>query len=213
MFHMERRKYGRGAWWEQMGVRWRGRWTRRHWVCAEKGWCMLIAFFAAEQCDKGPADGSHWPTVTPEEMRCYNNDILRHKASVFSRLCTATSPMATLYVVLSHSNSHCRCIQIVYCIAWILQSSLCSSTTTPLHPMFVSERIFAYLPPNADGFCRRTLGNVKPTPRASHWQSIVFTQLSKAFVNSVPWELNNLSSPARLELEASFRGFSKWRHL
>lgn len=134
MFHMERRKYGRGAWWEQMGVRWRGRWTRRHWVCAEKGWCMLIAFFAAEQCDKGPADGSHWPTVTPEEMRCYNNDILRHKASVFSRLCTATSPMATLYVVLSHSNSHCRCIQIVYCIAWILQSSLCSSTTPPSTP-------------------------------------------------------------------------------
>lgn len=29
---------------------------------------------------KEPADGSRWPTVTPEEMHPYNNDILLHKA-------------------------------------------------------------------------------------------------------------------------------------
>lgn len=29
---------------------------------------------------KEPADGSRWPTVTPEEMHPYNNDILPHKA-------------------------------------------------------------------------------------------------------------------------------------
>lgn len=125
---------------------------------------MLIAFFAAEWCDKGPADGSNWPTVTPEEMRCYNNDILQHKASVFSRLRTATSPMATLCVVLAlkltlslHSD------RLLYCP----DPSVVSLFQHP-HPMFVSDRIFAYLPPYADGFCRRTLGNVKPTPRASH---------------------------------------------
>lgn len=41
------------------------------------------------------------------------------------------------------------------------------SVPAPPPPMFVSERIFAYLPPYADGFCRWTLGNVKPTPRQS----------------------------------------------
>ncbi|TNM89922.1 hypothetical protein fugu_004156 [Takifugu bimaculatus] len=40
----------------------------------------------------------------------------------------------------------------------------------PRPSMFVSKRIFAYLPPYADGFCHRTLGNVEPTPEALWWE-------------------------------------------
>lgn len=40
----------------------------------------------------------------------------------------------------------------------VLPGSFSSLSVLPPPPMFVSERIFAYLPPYADGFCRRTCG-------------------------------------------------------
>lgn len=149
-------------------------------------------------------------------MRCYNNDILGHKASVFSWLRTAASPMATLHAVLWLSNSPCRCIQIAYCIAGILQFCLCpTAPPAPPHPspMFVSERIFAYLPPYADGFCQRTYGK-----REAHAKTVDGRLSSPICCQRLLW----IRFPPSLTVchyqhgfgrGATFREFGKWRHL
>lgn len=65
-------------------------------------------------------------------MRCYENDILPHKAPVFSRPCMATCPIETLYVTLLHSISHsCPCS--VGLLSSLDLSALCLCT----HPFTV----------------------------------------------------------------------------
>lgn len=60
--------------------------TCRHFVCwgrKKKGAVHANRVFCGRRArcvHKEPADGSRWPTVTPEEMHPYNNDILPHKA-------------------------------------------------------------------------------------------------------------------------------------
>lgn len=61
--------------------------TCRHFVCwgggSKKGAVHANRVFCRRRArclHKEPADGSRWPTVTPEEMHPYNNDILPHKA-------------------------------------------------------------------------------------------------------------------------------------
>lgn len=147
-------------------------------------------------------------------MRCYNNDILGHKASVFSWLCTAASPMATLHAVLWLSNSHCRCIQIAYCIAWILQFSLCSSPPPPTLLPCLSLRGYLHtFHPTQTVFVGGLVGNGKPTPRQSTVDCL------HPFVVKGFCEFGFLRSLTVCHYQhgfgwgATFREFGKWRHL
>lgn len=81
--------------------------TCRHFVCwgggSKKGAVHANRVFCGRRArclHKEPADGSRWPTVTPEEMHPYNNDILPHKAPcVLSRHAWPHVREETLYIV------------------------------------------------------------------------------------------------------------------
>lgn len=79
---MKRREYGRaegkraGGRTGRAGILFAGVEKKKGAVHANRVFCGRRA-----RCiHKEPADGSRWPTVTPEEMHPYNNDILSHKA-------------------------------------------------------------------------------------------------------------------------------------
>lgn len=94
--------------------------------------------------DKDPADGPSWPTVAPEEIRCYENDILPHKETVFSWLHVRRRASPSLRCSQSHTLAHA---QLFFCLDLITEL-LSLPAYSFFHNGFVSapSRIFAYLP-------------------------------------------------------------------